>query len=187
MRSTKKPRRSGARRAIEEVANTTCLSRQDHRLMTFRLAPPQAGDFISYQMEESQRYRVQIRQYPRAGGITWRWWVFDRRGGTHLDTGVIIGGRSRCRRAGSHLCHRASEAAEAGRGRKQTSIISEAWTQATGESHVTTVKRSDARCYCAVFPPTSALGELVSPGSRPPVIANPRTAKTNTPPHATRT
>ena len=43
-------------------------------------------------MEEPQKYRVQIRQYPRAGGITWRWWVFDRRGGTHLDTGVIIGG-----------------------------------------------------------------------------------------------
>jgi hypothetical protein len=29
---------------------------------------------------------------PRAGGITWRWWVFDRSGGAHLDTGVIIGG-----------------------------------------------------------------------------------------------
>ena len=42
--------------------------------------------------EEPQKYRVQIRQYPRAGGTTWRWWVFDRRGGTHLDTGVIIGG-----------------------------------------------------------------------------------------------
>jgi hypothetical protein len=24
--------------------------------------------------------------------MTWRWWVFDRRGGTHLDTGVIVGG-----------------------------------------------------------------------------------------------
>jgi hypothetical protein len=43
-------------------------------------------------MEEPPKYRVQIRQYPRAGGTTWRWWVFDRRGGTHLDTGVIIGG-----------------------------------------------------------------------------------------------
>jgi hypothetical protein len=32
-------------------------------------------------MEEPQKYRVQIRQYPRAGGTTW-----------HLDTGVIIGG-----------------------------------------------------------------------------------------------
>ena len=24
-------------------------------------------------------------------GVTWRWWVFDPRGGTHLDTGVIDG------------------------------------------------------------------------------------------------
>ncbi len=23
--------------------------------------------------------------------FTWRWWVFDPRGGTHLDTGVIDG------------------------------------------------------------------------------------------------
>src|SRR6476620_4756952 len=38
------------------------------------------------------KYRVQIRQYPRAGGVTWRWWVFDQHGGTHLDTGVIVGG-----------------------------------------------------------------------------------------------
>jgi hypothetical protein len=43
-------------------------------------------------MEEPQKYRVQIRQYPRAAGVTWRWWVFDRGGGTHLDTGVIVGG-----------------------------------------------------------------------------------------------
>jgi hypothetical protein len=43
-------------------------------------------------MEGSQNYRVQIRQYPRAAGTSWRWWVFDRGGGTHLDTGVIIGG-----------------------------------------------------------------------------------------------
>jgi hypothetical protein len=34
---------------------------------------------------------VQIRQYPREAGVTWRWWVFDRRGGTYLDTGLIIG------------------------------------------------------------------------------------------------
>ena len=47
---------------------------------------------LNLTMEEPQKFRVQIRQYPRAGGITWRWWVFDRRGGTHLDTGVIIGG-----------------------------------------------------------------------------------------------
>ena len=40
---------------------------------------------------EQQKYRVQIRQYPRAAGTTWRWWVFDGRGGTHLDTGVIVG------------------------------------------------------------------------------------------------
>ena len=43
-------------------------------------------------MDEPQKYRVQIRQYPRAAGTTWRWWVFDSGGGTHLDTGVIIGG-----------------------------------------------------------------------------------------------
>ena len=51
-----------------------------------------ASALIPERMEEPQKYRVQIRQYPRAAGITWRWWVFDRRGGTHLDTGVIIGG-----------------------------------------------------------------------------------------------
>jgi hypothetical protein len=55
------------------------------------LVPATAG-VIPLRMEEPQNYRVQIRQYPRAGGITWRWWVFDRRGGTHLDTGVNIGG-----------------------------------------------------------------------------------------------
>ena len=43
-------------------------------------------------MGEPHKYRVQIRQYPRAGDTTWRWWVFDRRAGTHLDTGVIVGG-----------------------------------------------------------------------------------------------
>ena len=42
-------------------------------------------------MGEPHKYRVQIRQYPRAGGVTWRWWVFDQHGGTHLDTGVIVG------------------------------------------------------------------------------------------------
>ena len=55
------------------------------------LVPATAGAY-THQMEEPQKYRVQLRQYPRAGGITWRWWVFDRRGGTHLDTGVIVGG-----------------------------------------------------------------------------------------------
>jgi hypothetical protein len=24
--------------------------------------------------------------------MTLRWWVFDKKGGTHLDTGVIVGG-----------------------------------------------------------------------------------------------
>ena len=43
-------------------------------------------------MDKPQKYRVQIRQYPRARGTTWRWWVFDRGGGTHLDTGVIVEG-----------------------------------------------------------------------------------------------
>ena len=43
-------------------------------------------------MEEAHKFRVQIRQYPRAGGSTRRWWVFDRSGGTHLDTGVIVDG-----------------------------------------------------------------------------------------------
>src|SRR4051812_19319239 len=43
-------------------------------------------------MEDQHKFRVQIRQYPRAGGTTWRWWVFDRRGGTHLDTGIIVAG-----------------------------------------------------------------------------------------------
>jgi hypothetical protein len=33
-------------------------------------------------MNEPQKYRVQIRQYPHAGGTTWRWWLFDQRGGT---------------------------------------------------------------------------------------------------------
>ena len=54
-------------------------------------------------MEAPQKLRVQIRRYPRAGGITWRWWVFDRRGGTHLDTGLIIGGdRAAVERAATH-------------------------------------------------------------------------------------
>ena len=54
-------------------------------------------------MGEPQEFRVQIRQYPRAGGVTWRWWVFDQRGGTHLDTGVIIGGdRAAVERAASY-------------------------------------------------------------------------------------
>jgi len=43
-------------------------------------------------VEEQHKFRVQLRQYPRAGGTTWRWWVFDHRGGTHLDTGVIVDG-----------------------------------------------------------------------------------------------
>ena len=37
----------------------------------------------------NQGFRVQIRTYPRVGGLTWRWWIFDRSGGTHLDTGVF--------------------------------------------------------------------------------------------------
>jgi hypothetical protein len=41
---------------------------------------------------EPHLFRVQIRKYPRAGGMTLRWWVFDKKGGTHLDTGVIVGG-----------------------------------------------------------------------------------------------
>jgi hypothetical protein len=53
--------------------------------------PPKCGGSIPEQMEESE-YRIQIRQYPRAGGATWRWWIFDRSGGTHLDTGVVADG-----------------------------------------------------------------------------------------------
>ena len=52
-------------------------------------------------------FRVQIRQYPRAGGVTWRWWVFDRGGGTHLDSGVIVGGnREQAERAASDAIER---------------------------------------------------------------------------------
>ena len=54
-------------------------------------------------MGEPQEFRVQIRQYPRAGGVTWRWWVFNQRGGTHLDTGVMIGGdRAAAERAATY-------------------------------------------------------------------------------------
>jgi hypothetical protein len=41
---------------------------------------------------EPRGLSVKIRQYPRKGGVTWRWWVYDRPGDTHLDTGVIVGG-----------------------------------------------------------------------------------------------
>ena len=48
----------------------------------------------------NQGFRVQIRKYPRVGGLTWRWWVFDRSGGTHLDTGVLVdGNRDQAERA----------------------------------------------------------------------------------------
>jgi hypothetical protein len=68
-----------------------------------RALPRNFGGFKSDQMEEPQKYRVQIRQYPRAVGVTWRWWVFDRRGDTHLDTGVIIGGdRAAAERAATY-------------------------------------------------------------------------------------
>jgi hypothetical protein len=50
---------------------------------------------------------MQIRQYPRAAGVTWRWWVFDRRGGTHLETGIIIGlDRSAAERAAKNVIER---------------------------------------------------------------------------------
>jgi hypothetical protein len=50
---------------------------------------------------------MQIRQYPRAAGVTWRWWVFDRRGGTHLETGIIIGlDRSAAERAAKNVVER---------------------------------------------------------------------------------
>jgi hypothetical protein len=54
-----------------------------------------------------QECRVQIRKYPRLGGLTWRWWVFDCGGGTHLDTGVIVGGgRGEAERAAKEAIER---------------------------------------------------------------------------------
>jgi hypothetical protein len=51
----------------------------------------------------TQDYRVKIRQFPRNGGSTWRWWVFDGRGGAQLDTGIVVeGGREKAESAAKH-------------------------------------------------------------------------------------
>ena len=73
------------------MANKPDLIPRDHGLMTAPVLAAQ--DWLGHKpaMAELPSYGVQIRQYPRASGVTWRWWVFDRRGGTHLDTGVIVG------------------------------------------------------------------------------------------------
>ena len=74
------------------MANKPDLIPRDHGLMTAPVLAAQ--DWLGHKpaMAESPSYRVQIRQYPRAAGTTWRWWVFDRGGDTHRETGVIIGG-----------------------------------------------------------------------------------------------
>ena len=38
----------------------------------------------------ADQYRIQIRKYPGRAGLTWRWWVFDRKRGTQIDTGTVL-------------------------------------------------------------------------------------------------
>jgi hypothetical protein len=42
-----------------------------------------------------QGHRVEIRKYPRKGGLIWRWWVFDGRDNARVDTGVVTGDREK--------------------------------------------------------------------------------------------
>jgi hypothetical protein len=45
--------------------------------------------------------------------MTWRWWVFDRREGSHLDIGVIIGAdRGSVERAASEAIGRLEQKRE---------------------------------------------------------------------------
>jgi two-component sensor histidine kinase len=77
------------------------------------------GCWRAPQWKTHTKFSVQIRRYPRAAGTTWRWWVFDRRGGSHLDTGVIIGAvRDTVERA-------ASEAVYKGKGDRKLVVCDE--------------------------------------------------------------
>ena len=60
---------------------------------------------------ETHDLSVKIRQYPRKGGMTWRWWF--RCSGTHLDTGTVVGGdRNGAERAAKDAIVRLKQSSE---------------------------------------------------------------------------